>query len=401
MKPALIKTEEQYEAALTHVDSLMSAEAGSNELEELELWVRLVEEYENEHYPIAPPDPIEAIRFRMEQQGLRRADLIPFLGSRSRVSEVLSRRRPLTLSMIRKLHEGLGISAESLIRESATPVPALVEEDWQSFPLAEIAKRGWFEGVTTARALREQVEELLGGLIQSYESACAASASFRQSVSASKGPGSPALRAWTARVWQLAQDAKAGQFAPAAVSEAFIAQVARVSRLENGPLVARDLLADVGIRLVVEPQLPGTHLDGAALFCEPGTAIIALTLRYDRVDHFWFTLSHELAHFALHLTGGRSEAIVDDLEATLRSTSEEEADNLATQALIPCEAWREFISKARITESDIRSFARLQRIHPAIVAGRIRRETGDYTRFSSVLGHRQVRRLFMTPASRC
>jgi HTH-type transcriptional regulator/antitoxin HigA len=92
--------------------------------DELELWSLLVENYEEEHFPIDPPDPIEAIRFRMDQEGLTRADLIPYLQSKSKVSEVLSGKRPLSLSMIRALHSGLKIPAEVLVQEAAAPYRA-------------------------------------------------------------------------------------------------------------------------------------------------------------------------------------------------------------------------------------------------------------------------------------
>lgn len=117
MKPHLIRNEIEYDAALAHIDSLMSAAKGTPEVEELELWTLLVKDYEKKHYPIDPPDAISAIRFQMDQKGLRQVDLVPYIGSKSRVSEVLSGRRPLTLAMMRKLHAGLGIPLEILIRE--------------------------------------------------------------------------------------------------------------------------------------------------------------------------------------------------------------------------------------------------------------------------------------------
>lgn len=122
MKPKIIKSEAEYEAVLAHVESLMDAAPGSPEEEELELFALLVEQYEKENYPIDLPDPVDAILFRMEQQGLTRKDLIPYLGSAGKVSEVLNRKRPLSLTMIRHLHEGLGIPADILLQE---PVSAL------------------------------------------------------------------------------------------------------------------------------------------------------------------------------------------------------------------------------------------------------------------------------------
>lgn len=116
MKPKVLKTARDYRAAIAHVGQLM-ARAAPDEAE-LELWSLLVEKYEEEHFPIAAPDPIEAIRFRMEQAGLQPADLQPYLQSKSKVSEVMNGKRPLSLSMIRALHRGLHIPAEVLVQET-------------------------------------------------------------------------------------------------------------------------------------------------------------------------------------------------------------------------------------------------------------------------------------------
>jgi len=113
-----IKTEADYDAALERIELLMDAEMDSPEGDELDILVTLVEAYEDKHHPIATPDPVEAIIFRMEQEGLDRKDLEPYLGGSGRVSEVLNRQRPLSINMIRKLWEGLHIPLESLIKKS-------------------------------------------------------------------------------------------------------------------------------------------------------------------------------------------------------------------------------------------------------------------------------------------
>ena len=111
-----IRTTADHEQALREVERLWSAPTGSPAAERLEVLATLIAAYEASSVPISPPDPVEALHFRMDQMGLTRQDLEPYIGSRSRVSEVLSRRRPLTLAMIRRLHEGLGLSAEILIQ---------------------------------------------------------------------------------------------------------------------------------------------------------------------------------------------------------------------------------------------------------------------------------------------
>ena len=110
MIPKVIKTEKDYESALARINDLMDADPGTPEGDELELLVTLVELYEKAKHPIDLPDPVEAIKFRMEQLGLKQKDLIPLIGSRSKVSEVLSRQRPLSITMIRKLNVRVGHS---------------------------------------------------------------------------------------------------------------------------------------------------------------------------------------------------------------------------------------------------------------------------------------------------
>jgi HTH-type transcriptional regulator / antitoxin HigA len=114
-----IKTEQDYESALAEIDRLFGSQPGSPQADRLEVLVTLVSAYENIHFPLPVPDPVEAILYTMESRGLTRKDLEPYLGSRARVAEILNHKRTLTLRMIQRLHAGLGIPAEALIQ----PVP--------------------------------------------------------------------------------------------------------------------------------------------------------------------------------------------------------------------------------------------------------------------------------------
>jgi len=116
LKP--IRSEADYATALAEVAQLWGAKSGTPAGDRLDVLATLIDAYEAEHHPIDPPDPVAAIKFRMEQQGLSRRDLEPFIGTRTRVAEVLNRKRSLSIGMIRRLHQGLGISAEVLIRPS-------------------------------------------------------------------------------------------------------------------------------------------------------------------------------------------------------------------------------------------------------------------------------------------
>ena len=110
-----IRTDADLRAAFKRLEKIFQAQEGTRAAEEMEVLVTLVEAYENKHYPIGPANPVEAIKFRMEQQGLTQRDLEPFIGSSGRVSEVLNHKRPLSLRMVKRLHEGLRIPYESLL----------------------------------------------------------------------------------------------------------------------------------------------------------------------------------------------------------------------------------------------------------------------------------------------
>lgn len=112
-----VRTRADHKRALAEIEGLMSARRGTPEGDRLEILVTLVEAYEARHFPMDLPDPVEAIKYHMEARGLAPADLAPFIGGKNRVYEILNRRRPLTLKMVWRLHTGLGIPAESLIRQ--------------------------------------------------------------------------------------------------------------------------------------------------------------------------------------------------------------------------------------------------------------------------------------------
>jgi HTH-type transcriptional regulator/antitoxin HigA len=394
MKPAIIKNEEQYEAALAYVATLMDAPPGSPQEAELELWGTLVELYEKDVHPIPLPDPIEAIKFRMEQAGLTRKDMVPYLGSLSKVSEVLSGKRPLSLPMMRRLHEMLGIPAAVLMGQPGARLPEPdAKIEWCRFPVVEMRKRGWVESRGSAQAIRGHAEELVRAFISPFDEEMALPMCARQHVRDGKVMDAYALCAWKIRIMHLAGTQKIGVYVPGSVTQDFIREVVRLSYLTDGPRLAREYLAKSGIHLVTERHLSKTYLDGAALLMPGGHPLVALTLRYDRLDHFWFTLAHELAHVALHLDSD-NEAFFDDLEAVGSSQQETDADRMASEALIPRTAWQ----SARLTPvssvDEIKVFASELRISPAIPAGRVRHEAKNHSLFWQLVGNHEVRPLF-------
>lgn len=395
--PKVIKSDADYEAALAGIDRLLDQElvAGTPEAEEMELLTLLVRQYESSRFPIGIPDPIEAIRFRMEQQNLSQRDLVPFIGSRSKVSEVLSGRRPLTLSMMRGLHSGLGIPARVLLQERE---PTDLDESpiqWDRFPLREMVTRGWIE--EKILDYRAQTEEVLRRFFGQLGSAQVAVALFRQShyVRSARDMDRYALTAWTARAMILAgRNRPKVEYKRGSVDRDFMRELARLSFLEEGPLLAQEFLAKHGVAFVVLPHLPRTYLDGAAILAKGETPTVAVTLRYDRIDNFWFCLMHELAHVALHL-GGDTAQFFDDLDVDSQGDRrEKDADQLAGEALIPEEDWRRSPASRLRSPEAVQQLANQLRIHPAIVAGRYRHEYRSYRVLNQFVGHGLVRRLF-------
>lgn len=297
--------------------------------------------------------------------------------------------------MIRKLHEGFGIPAEVLIREPGTRLAQIADGiEWERFPLTEMIKRHWladFQGGTSHA--RMQGEELISRWMAPLGPEARLPAFFRQHVRAGSETDGYALAAWRIRVSLLALAQSAPQYRTGTVTQDFVRDLVRLSYLDNGPLLAREFLQKNGIHFIAEEHLPRTHLDGAAIRLPDGSPLVAMTLRHDRLDNFWFTLSHELAHIALHFDGGKAEAFFDDLDQADVDAVESATDRWATEALIPSEIWQTADMGQRTSLSKVMDFAAGLRISPAIPAGRIRRESRNYRIFSKLVGYKQVRKL--------
>ena len=400
----LIKTEEEYARALAELGALaaVSPAPGSPDAERLELLGLLIEQYEEAQLPRRLPSPLEAIRFRMDQQDLQARDLIPLLGSRSRVSEVLAGRRALTLPMIRSLHRGLGIPAEALLQEPNAS-PETIDAPWERFPFKVMLKRGWLPGHRTTSkrgpdaVLRDYFAPLGGG------GRAVANALYRQTTHVRTGRDMDrfALVAWTARILLRAEERPPRtHFNVQALDDDFLTSLIRCSRHHAGPREAVDALLTRGVAVVIEEHLPKTWLDGASVVSPSGFPVIGLTLRHDRIDNFWFTLAHELMHVRFHLERGRTEdpareGFYDDLDVGPADDHQErEADQLARGLLIPPLAWEESAARYLPSPETITILADELGIHPAIVAGRARYERKSFRLLSKMVGHGAVRRLF-------
>lgn len=395
MQAKIIKTEEQYDQALLRIDELMDADPDTPEGDELELHVTLVELYENQAHPIELPDAVSAIKFRMDQQSLKQKDLIPYIGSKSKVSEVLSGKRPLSLSMIRKLHAGLGIPVDVLLQEPEAKLPEVPDGIvWQEFPVAEMLKRNWIRFEGTIHEAKVQIEELLSSWAAPLGGNALQPVLLRQHLRGRNIVSEYSLAAWRIRVSLQAQKQDVPAFNAGTVDEEFMRDLVKLSYFDDGPLLAREFLLKNGIHFVIEPHLKGTHLDGAVMILPDGSPLVAMTLRYNRLDNFWFTLCHELAHLKLHLGQDDWELFFDDLECNDINGIEDEADAWASESLIPASKWKEAGLTSHCSATSVKAFAESMRIHPSIPAGRIRREQSNYILFSKLIGNGTVRRLF-------
>ena len=339
-------------------------------------------------------DAVEAIKFFMERDGLTHRDLVPLIGTRSKVSEVLSGTRPITMPMARALHRHLGIPADVLLKEPVVRVPVETKEvDWRRFPLRQMVARGW---VKPRDNLRDSAEELVKELMGKAGDPQYVTALYRKNdqnrANAKTDPY--ALDAWC---WQvLAQANERSWTTPYRPTERpleLMAAVARESPPSDGPRRAVDFLNEQGIAVEIVPHLSRTHLDGAAMKAQDGRPVIGLTLRYDRIDNFWWVLMHELAHAMFHLDE-ENPAFIDDLKLDGTDDHEREADALAQDALIRPEAWENSEVAERATPMAVISLAHDLGIHPSIVAGRARFVQGNYRLLSQFVGTKEVNHLF-------
>lgn len=390
----VLKTEEDYNAALKMIEELMSKdpESGSDDSDKLNLLATLVEDYESKAFPESLPDPIDAIEFRMEQQNLKPKDLIPYIGSSSKVSEVLARKRPLTLAMIRALEKGLGIPAKVLLIET-DELRNIEKIDWNKFPIKEMEKRGYFNKRISEKI---NIKEVMEKFFSPVESPANLLGMLRKtSYRSTRSMDKLALAVWSTAVVAKAKQLKfTSSYKPGTVDLAFMQKIAKLSSEGNGPVLALEYLRKHGIALAIEPHFPQTYLDGATIMIDKKYPIIGLTLRHDRLDNFWFNLMHELAHIALHYNQN-FYFFYDDLDnPDVGNKEEEAADNMAGESLVPASKWE--VSPAKLVPSAMaaKSLAKELGVHIVIVAGKIRYEGGKYIYLNKIMKQETVRKYF-------
>lgn len=395
MKIKVITSTEEYKEALALIEELMDANPNpdSEAGEKLGLLAALVRDYESSAFPDSFPDPIDAILFRMEQQGLKPRDLIPFIGSRSKVSEILSRKRPLTLNMMRALETGLGIPAKVLLKES-DEFGSQDDITWSRFPVKEMAKRGYFGDNSLSNS---NVRVLMEGFFGKVGSPSQLIGMLRKSnyIRSSRPMDKKSLAAWSGAILEKANKTKyLSVYKKGTVDLAFMQSIAKLSVEPNGPNLVESFLANYGIGFAIEPHFSQTYLDGATIMTNKKHPVIGLTIRHDRIDNFWFTLMHELAHISLHFDEPIN-LFYDDLDdADSNNTQEQAADALAREALVPAIKWQNSPARLIPSEDEARILASDIGVHIAIIAGIMRHQNNRYRYLNTLVGIGEIRKLF-------
>ncbi len=267
----------------------------------------------------------------------------------------------------------------------------ITDIDWQKFPFQEMLKRGWLklnDKTNPAAAIQQYFIEAAG---PQY-----ATAYHRKKFYGENTPNEFSLLAWQARILEKAnEEFNNGEIREFLLDESWLPKLIQISTLENAPLMVKHYLASKGIILVFERHMPKTYLDGAAMLSSSGNPVIGMTLRHDRLDNFWFVLLHELGHVFLHLFENLGLDFFDEDDCNNDDPMEQEADDFALETLIPPELWEQCLSRFSQTEESVRLDALNLDIHESIIAGRIRKESSNYSILNNLVGNGKLRPLFL------
>ena len=343
--------------------------------------------------------PRMLIRARIAQQ-LSQKDLANLLGLKEQQIQRYESDEyaGVSLHRLKEIAEALKLTIRetaeiSLISKSVIS-PKFKQLDWHKFPIREMYRRGWFEGFTGSldEAIRNADILVQDFIMQTPKKPVMAF--HHRSVRSGSRPDERALLAWQCRVLNLATRVQLDRkYLAQSLDPAWFSSLCKASSKEDGPIRAKAMLQEVGIPLIIEPHLTNTYLDGAALL-SVDFPVVGMTLRYDRLDNFWFVLLHELFHVFKHLRMGKLETVFDDLDVESQDNIEQEADMMAEEAMIPSERWKTALPRYVRSVESIDNFAAELGISPAIIAGRIRYEAKNYTILNEHVGQGVVRKHF-------
>lgn len=343
----------------------------------------------NQHNPVEVFPPGEFIRDELEARGWEQRDLAEIMGRPERVvSELVSGKRSLTAETAQQLGEAFGTSAQVWLNlESAYQLHKLGKPGeavsrrarlYTAAPIKDMVRRGWIVESDNVEVMESRVMRFFGvdslDVRPNFFSAAA-----RKSTSY-VDEFTPAQQAWLFRARQLAQTLKPTKFD----ARTFPAEVLGLRSLLANPDDVRQVpkaLSSLGVRCVVVEHLPETRIDGACFWLDFKSPVVALSMRFDRIDSFWFTLMHELGHVAAG--DGRDKALRPDIDLVVDSeaASKDEAlppeelaaNQFASSVLVPPDEFENFISRVRplFSKQKIEGFAALHKIHPGLVVGQL------------------------------
>lgn len=341
--------------------------------------------------------PLSMIQARITQ-GMTQADLARRIGLKEQQIQRYesSGYKGASLSRLIEITKVLGIKfQESWSTASESEGDMILvwqnfnELDWKEFPLKEMVRRKWIEFSETVNP----VSAVQNFFMQSMGHN--ATSLHRKKFHGKHKPNEYSLLAWQARIIHKAkQELEKGNVSDFTKQDNWVSELRSLTLQEDSLMKVKELLFEHGIFLIIEEHLPGTYLDGAAMKLESGHPVVALTLRYDRLDHFWFVLFHELAHVYLHLDSLIGMDYFDEAEDGAEDSIEKEADKYALDSLISENDWKTCVSRFMPSEASVKSDASRLGVHPSIVAGRIRKEKNNYTLINNLLGLNTVRKQF-------
>jgi HTH-type transcriptional regulator/antitoxin HigA len=341
--------------------------------------------------PARVPTPGKILSRELEARGWTQKDLAEIMGRPVQtINEIIRGSKQITPETAIELSQALGTSPEFWTNLEAKYRLHLVgkekkEQDiirksrlYTIAPIPELIKNGWIKATDSIDNLEQQVCNFYG--ISCLNETPQLDVNFR--CSQNREPEAISRIAWVKRVENLAKQQTVGSFDLKKLEAAIPEILACAEQVENIVMIP-NLLANLGVHFLIVPHLSKTYLDGAAFYLD-GSPVIALTLRYDRIDSFWFTLMHELAHIVL----GHQGAYLDNFDALEENDEETEANEKAANWLINSQTFNEFIlSKKIFSRQVIEEFAQSQSRHPGIILGRLH--------FEKLVPHKNLRPLLV------
>jgi HTH-type transcriptional regulator / antitoxin HigA len=329
-------------------------------------------------------------RLNLKEQQIQRYEAERYVGANiERLSEVALALN-LRMSIKMEIDDDDG-------QKRVAPNLKSVNIDLKKLPLKEMKKRQWFEWIDIPSTEKISDEMLAAAFLSQSIGHAPQIALFRQKIRAGGRVNMHSLFAWQAFILMKARrliEKRSLKAQNIDVGGHWISDLTRLSTHTDGPRRAVDYLWSKGIIVVIEQHLAQTYIDGAAMLLDNKIPVIALSLRHDRLDNFWFVLFHEMGHIFLHRSNGLEFGFFDDDSVVDRDRREAEADDFAEKALISEEAWNSSFVRFANTSQEVQSFANRCRIGVSIVAGRLRKERKNFKIFSELVGQGEVKKMF-------